>query len=479
MASQPCVCGQPAVLQCACEPSAVTMCASCLSTHIFTKEGRHKQRSLARASLCQLCNKQSAACFCSCKRLALCGSCFSAHRDVGRHLQLPLLTGSGAEKVLNTAEALLGGLEDARSAQQETISALNDLIRTIHTYKIGLLKQTTDDIKVLERVIQSAVRELSLTITQPACRPSDELQALLAMSPVEQRSKLQFATVMKTPNTPVPAAVIKSVNLFISKQLSILPVPSEPIKIIPLIEPTKVYLSPTPFTLSYESPIADLNTFAFFTAWCFLPNGNVFATGTQNNRFTVSIDCAGEFAIALADTLDVHWTPGICSVNSRVYLFGGLKGVSSPVCEMFNLHENQWDMLPDMLTPRAHFQPSVCHQFIYIFGGVDVDRAERFDLTRLCFEPLRLLVPGRHWITTYCDGDIFYLFTRTEVHRWDQRGPLQKIKEGLSVGFFSQMPPQKIGEEIYFFGRSDDDRYLMKFHLQSYKLDIALQFGLE
>ena len=148
MAFQPCVCGQPAVLQCTCEPPAITMCASCLSTHIFTKEGRHKQRSLARASLCQLCNEQSATCFCSSKRQALCESCFSTHRDVGQHLQLPLLIGSGAEKVLSTDEALLGGLEDARSAQQEDIKALNDLIRTIHTYKIDAKSKWTSLVEI-------------------------------------------------------------------------------------------------------------------------------------------------------------------------------------------------------------------------------------------------------------------------------------------------------------------------------------------
>jgi len=362
------------------------------------------------------------------------------------------------------------GLEEAWSSQQTAITALNDLIRVIHTYKLNLLRRTTEDLKMLERIIQSAVREVD-SATSP------DLQALLTMSPAEQRSKLQFTTVMQTSSNNMTLALLKSVNVFISKQFSILPTAQEPVKFILYMEPTKAYLSPAPFTLSYEAHIADLITFAEFTALCFLPSSNVFATGTRNNRHTLSIDCIGEYAVPLADTLDVHWGPGLILVRAKAYLFGGLKGGNSAVCEMYDLYENDWAMLPDMLTPRSHFQPTVHKQFIYIFGGLDVDKAERFDLTRYSFEPLNLSVPGRHFITTYCHGDVFYLFTRTEVLRWDQRGPLQKIKEGLSVAFYSQMSPLKLDQELYFFGSSDEEHYLMKFHLETYKLDIALQFG--
>jgi len=388
-----------------------------------------------------------------------------------------LVEGKDAEKVLSTAEALMEGLEEARCAQQTAITALNELIRVIHSYKVKLVQRTTEDLKVLERVIYSAVREVSLTLAHSPTTPSPHIQALLAMTSAEQRSKLHFATVMQTPSDATALVVSKSVNLLISKQLSILPVPQEPVKFLPLIEPTKVYLSPAPFTFSFEAQIADLNTFAFYTAWGFLPNGNVVATGTQNFRTTLSIDCAGGYAVPLADTLDVHFVPGISVMEEKVYLFGGLKGGNSPVCEVLDLYENQWTLLPDMITPRSHFQPALHLHFIYIFGGVDTDRVERFDLTRYCFEPLNLVVPGKHWTTTYCDGDIFYIFTRTEVHRWDQHSPLLKLKEGLSVGFFSQMQPLRVGQEIYFLARSDEERYVMKFQLQSYKLDIALQFG--
>lgn len=369
------------------------------------------------------------------------------------------------------------GLEEARCAQQTAISALNDLTRVVHSYKVKLLQRSTKDLKALERVIHTAIREM--VPAQHEAAPSPHLLALLAMTPAEQRSKLHFATVMQAPSNATALAVTKSINLFISKQLSVLPVPQEPVKFLPLLEQTKVYLSPTPFTLSYEVHIAELNPLAFYSAWGFLSNGNVLATGTSNTRLTLSIDFALEYAVPLADTLDVHWVPGITIVDEKVYLFGGLKGGNSPVCEVLDLYENEWALLPDMLTPRSHFQPSLHLHFIYIFGGLDTDRAERFDITRYCFEPLNLVVPSRHWIVTYCDEDTFYLFTRTELHKWDQRGPLRKLKEGLSVGFFSQMQPLRVGQEIYFFARNGEDRYLMKFQLQTYKLDIALQFGAE
>lgn len=77
---------------------------------------------------------------------------------------------------------------------------------------------------------------------------------------------------------------------------------------------------------------------------------------------------------------------GLCyakSVNS-VLVFGGeqlqerFEQISS--AEKFDLRENEWKTLPDMLEARADFQPCVVYDKVYICGGNQSGTCELFDL---------------------------------------------------------------------------------------------------
>ena len=167
--SPSCSCGLPALFQCQCQASALPFCQNCLSLHTFTTAGHHHQCSL-QSSPCQLCRTQPATCICSCRRLPLCVSCYSAHKDHDQHLCLPMLEGRGADKALGLAEVLLEGLEEARMSQQTAIEALNQFMRMVHTYKLQLLSRLTEEIKVLERVVQGAIGVTVLPVS--CCQPA-------------------------------------------------------------------------------------------------------------------------------------------------------------------------------------------------------------------------------------------------------------------------------------------------------------------
>ena len=52
------------------------------------------------------------------------------------------------------AERLMEGLEEARSAQQVVVQALNEMIRVVHNYKLSVLRRTAEGLSMLERMVQ-------------------------------------------------------------------------------------------------------------------------------------------------------------------------------------------------------------------------------------------------------------------------------------------------------------------------------------
>ena len=81
-------------------------------------------------------------------------------------------------------------------------------------------------------------------------------------------------------------------NVLITKQLNIFPLPEVSVQYIPLLEPNNVYISEPPFLTSYQAYIADFPDMLDFTAWCFLLNENLLVTGARKQRDALSVDCA-------------------------------------------------------------------------------------------------------------------------------------------------------------------------------------------
>ena len=393
-----------------------------------------------------------------------------------------MLQGNGAEKALTLAEALLEGLEEVKSAQQVAVETLNGMMQEVHKYKLNLLQRMREGIRILERVIQGTVGEIAASCTTSAPPLRAELQALLPLSPSEQRSTLRFITVTHTKFDDLKSIIRRGMDVLISKQLCTLPAPQEPVTCLPLLESRGVSLSPWPFQSSSQVLIEDLDPSDSCTAWCLLPNGNFLATGTTYHQYTFSIDCQGKSAAPLADTLDVHCFPGIIMVDSKVYLLGGLDGVETSTVELYDLYENAWVYLPSMIHSRAKFQPCYYQRAIFIFGGTNVawsQNGERFSLDSASFEPLEVAFPGGFPTLSYCQDGVFYLFLRDDIVRWERNGKAaETLAENLEVCFAPCMSPICIENSLYFYAEKNKKHYLMRFNLERTRVDTLLQFDL-
>ena len=231
-----------------------------------------------------------------------------------------------------------------------------------------------------------------------------------------------------------------------------------------------------PFKSSYQAQVEGLMPGSDYTVWSLLANGNVLFTGSTSSLSTCFLDCSNNFVCDLPNTREMQPHSGIATVGNCVFLMGGVIDVGLKSVEIFDLMENRWTYAPDMIFSRSHFQPAVWGRYIYALGGLNTEQCERLDLQTMQFESLKPTIPGRKPNVTYCHGDVFYIFTRMVMYRWDQKGALAKVKDGLSIEFYSNINPVKVRNSIYFISQSNSDRYLMQLDLESLKLDISLTF---
>jgi hypothetical protein len=374
-------------------------------------------------------------------------------------------------------EILLVKLEEVRAVQTLAVEKLNEIVLAVHRYKVKLLKRLAEDTKRLESIMEEALLEVAQT--QPSHPPSAELQALVSLTPSEQRSKLRFLIATHTQSEELDWVIRRHMDILIYKRIYTLAPAQEPIQYLPLLDPSAVYMSPFPFNSSSQVYIEDMHPSDSYTAWCFLLNGNCLATGTRNDKLTISIDCHDKSAVPLANTLEVHYYPGLIQVEGSVYLFGGLRGGESPIVEMHDLLENAWVYLPRMILPRAHFQPCYYQRYIYIFGGTHKDcgeTSERFSLDSTCFEPVSLSIPDGETTISFCHNGLFYIFIQDDVFIWDRGNGGRPFQRDTKFFFKSYMSPVRIQDSICLYASKNNDTYLMRFDLQSAQLSTLIKF---
>lgn len=471
--SAACTCGQPALVQCLCQTPPTSFCSGCLSNHVFTTVGGHRQRSVVGSSVCHQCRLQLPVCLCSCNRIPLCESCYGTHKSSAEHLRLPLLEGEKSGQALGFAEALLAGLEEGKAAQNEAIEALNQLISTVHNYKLSFLSYSTDRLKKLERVINGAVQEISEYHTHPSMVPSAEIQTLLLLSESELRTRFRFVTLTRSPTTSsLELFLHKSIDILISTQLPVLTTLQEPVKYLPLLGASTFFVTTPPFNTASPLNIENLIFHNNFTVWCYLPSGSFLATGEQESKSALSIDCGNKYAFPLKETLDEHYMGGIIFAQTRVYLLGGQShSIATATAEVYDVYEDHWTCLPDMLIPRWHFQPSYYERFIYIFGGgQNSEMCERLNLDNNSFEPLSLSIPGGYYLTSLCSSGVFYIFFKREIYAWEG-GELREAGVGNNPDALSFLSPVVTEGAAYFFGVRDGQEHLLKFDLSELRLD--------
>ena len=473
--SAACTCGQPALVQCLCQTPPSAFCSGCLSSHVFRTVGGHRQRPLAGSPLCHQCKLQLPVCLCSCTHVPLCEGCYGTHKTSGEHLKLPLFEGEEAGQALGLTKALLAGVEEARAAQSEAIEALNQLICSVHNYKLSFLRFSTDKLKKLERLVNGAVQEISRYQTHPSMVPRTEIQSLLLLSEAELRSRLRFVTLTRSPVSSLELLLHKTTDILISAQLPALTTHQEPVKYLPLLDASTFQVTKPPFNTAYPLNVEGLPFHNNFTAWCCLPSGSFLATGEQDSKSVVSVDCASQFAFSLQNTLDEHYIGGIILADTRVYLLGGQRhSVITTTAEAYDIYEEYWACLPDMLVPRCYFQPSYYELFIYIFGGgQNSEMCERLNLVKNSFEQLSISIPGGHYITSLCSSSgVFYIFFKGEIHTWEGgNGEVRQAGVGDNPDALSFLSPVVTEGAAYFFGVRNGQEHLLKFDLRKLRLD--------
>jgi hypothetical protein len=180
-----------------------------------------------------------------------------------------------------------------------------------------------------------------------------------------------------------------------------------------------------------------------YSAYCLLPNGDIFIVSISNNRslsFVYNLHYSRQTCFGPLNTVRDQMT--LYYYRDYVYALGGyqtsetaLYGVSavSPgsskalkVAERFKIAENKWEILSDMIEARV--APSVVGigDSLYVLGGGG--NAEKFDMITEKFVIVNFSVPCTHFITFLYEDSVYLLF-REKVRICNQRLEVLEEKE--------------------------------------------------
>lgn len=173
----------------------------------------------------------------------------------------------------------------------------------------------------------------------------------------------------------------------------------------------------------------------FFTSqlihstYCLLPNGDIFIVSYSNDRiltFVYNLNYSKHICFGpmntVRDQISLYYYKGY------IYALGGYQTTdathlkSLKIAERFNLHENHWEILEDMLEERV--APSVIGigDYIYILGG-GTNTAEKYDIVMEKFISFEIEVPFYHFLT-FLKEDKVFIVTKDKViirnHSFDQ-----------------------------------------------------------
>lgn len=156
-----------------------------------------------------------------------------------------------------------------------------------------------------------------------------------------------------------------------------------------------------------------------YSAYCLLPNGDIFIVSVSNNRclcFVYNLHYSRQTCFGPLNTVRDQMT--LYYYRDYIYALGGYQTSETAVspgslkamkvAERFNIADNKWEILPDMIEARV--APSVVGigDSIFVLGGGG--NAEKYDLITEKFIKFSFSVPCTHFITFLYNDSVYLLF---------------------------------------------------------------------
>lgn len=155
----------------------------------------------------------------------------------------------------------------------------------------------------------------------------------------------------------------------------------------------------------------DLNTDFVFnvTNTCVIPGGDVFIAGCTNppSRRAFIFKIANRTLVELEEMSIARYAHGMVWYRDWVYVFGGMNVNKA---ERFSLVHKLWDQLPnDMNECRYCFCAIPVNNKIYLIGGDSTNTIEQFDIQTLTFSYLSITIDYDSAVAAMTNDKIYIL----------------------------------------------------------------------
>ena len=169
-----------------------------------------------------------------------------------------------------------------------------------------------------------------------------------------------------------------------------------------------------------QIPLSSPVKLTYFMSIARLPDCQLFVTGANRPLDTFRIDSLSGLVTAL-ESLPTHRNNiGLIRDNHRIYAFGGYESVFLSTCEKYDINAKAWESLPEALSPRASFNPTIHKTLIYLLGGWSSGECEVFSTVSHQFAQIPLSLPPNAFVCSWWEADTLICIEKGGVYRWTE-----------------------------------------------------------
>lgn len=183
-------------------------------------------------------------------------------------------------------------------------------------------------------------------------------------------------------------------------------------------------------------PLSSPVKLTYFMSIARLADCQLFVTGANLPLDTFQIDSLSGLITAL-ESLPTHRNNiGLIRDNNQIYAFCGYASIFLSTCEKYDIATKSWESLPEALSPRASFNPTVHKTLIYLLGGWSSGECEVFSTVSHHFAPLSLSLPPNAFVCTWWEADTLLCIEKSGVYRWVEgtEQTWQRTKRAFDLG---------------------------------------------
>ena len=454
---------------------------------------------------CAECGTEAATTVCTCEQggVLLCSGCCTLHiarKPGGEHYSVPITAKrfvrcpGYVEKLKNRLKRYQDGLKETQAnlsmvtkCQETLVKKHQKIVELMDKYREKTLNELEKYRSQLEEHILAAKNELESHIYEHGYSPVHPLsQAIWDYEP----GKLVLFTFQHQ----------NFFRLEIVKKLSPFdPAPTRPPRLspIPRQTATKATCHSSVFSTTVDLSVTDalrqtpfqpsLNSYVFFLTnsslvyrnvavqspatevclsttinvaplWsgCELPTGALLVCGAkkvspQVATFEIAVETG--HVTQVGDMLEWKYAHGLALVGGVVYSFGGTgaAGMLSST-EAYSLAARSWARRACMISARDRFNPCVCFQLVYLFGGRKTTNCEVYDPVADVFSSLGITVPksGTAMAVRVSDEELLIIGKSYQcVWNAKEQRVVKMVEKPLKGGAWGNMNPILVDGSVY------------------------------